>query len=67
MLEEFERTLEHHELIKVKVRVGDRESRDAIISKLCGDSGAELVQRIGNTALLYRANPESQKVLLPNR
>ncbi len=67
LLEEFERTLEHHELIKVKVRVGDREARDAIISKLCGYSGAELVQRIGNTALLYRANPERQKVLLPNR
>jgi RNA-binding protein len=65
--EEFERTLEHHELIKVKVRVGDRDARDEIIGQLCGDSGAELVQRIGNTALVYRQNPEKQKVLLPNR
>jgi RNA-binding protein len=65
--EEFERTLEHHELIKVKVRVGDREARDDVIGQLCGDSGAELVQRIGNTALVYRQNPEKQKVLLPNR
>ena len=49
--EEYERTLEHHELIKVKVRVGDREIRDEIIARLCSESGAELVQRIGNTAL----------------
>lgn len=64
---EYERTLEHHELIKVKVRVGDRAARDAIIGDLCQKSGAELVQRIGNTALLYRANPDEPKVMLPRR
>ncbi|MEJ2274286.1 MAG: ribosome assembly RNA-binding protein YhbY [Woeseiaceae bacterium] len=53
---EFESTLDHHELIKVRVRVGDRDERDAIISKLCADSSAVLVQRIGNIALLYRPN-----------
>ncbi len=67
LLEEFERTLDHHELIKVSVRVGDRKARDSIIEQLCDDSGAELVQRIGNTALVYRPNPDKQKVLLPNR
>jgi RNA-binding protein len=67
LLEEFESTLEHHELIKVKVRVGDRDARDGIINQLCADSGAELVQRIGNTALVYRPNPERQKILLPKR
>ncbi len=67
LLEEYERTLEHHELIKVKVRVGDREARDAIISSLCSGHSAELVQRIGNTALVYRRNDEKPKILLPNR
>ncbi len=65
--EEYERTLEHHELIKVKVRVGDREARDEIITRLCADSGAELVQRIGNTALVFRRNDEKPKILLPKR
>ncbi len=65
--EEYERTLEHHELIKVKVRVGDREARDEIISRLCADGGAELVQRVGNTALVYRRNAEKPKILLPKR
>ena len=56
LLAEYESTLDHHELIKVRVRVGDREARDESISKLCDDSSAQLVQRIGNVALLYRPN-----------
>ena len=60
LLREYESTLEHHELIKVRVRVGDRELRDAMIEKLCADGGAALVQRIGNVALLYRANPHKK-------
>jgi RNA-binding protein len=56
LLAEFESTLDHHELIKVRVRVGDRDERDAIIGKLCAESSAVLVQRIGNIALLYRPN-----------
>ncbi len=67
LFEEYERTIAHHELIKVKVRVGDRDARDSIIGDLCEKSGAELIQRIGNTALLFRANPEEPKVLLPKR
>ncbi len=60
LLAEYESTLDHHELIKVRVRVGDREVRDAMIEKLCQDSRATLVQRIGNVALVYRANPEKK-------
>lgn len=56
LLAEYESTLEHHELIKVRVRVGDRGARDALIEKLCTDSSAVLIQRIGNIALLYRPN-----------
>ena len=62
---EFELALQHHELIKIKVRVGDRRQRDVIVDTLCNDSGAALVQRVGNVALLYRENPERKKVRLP--
>jgi RNA-binding protein len=64
---EFESTLAHHELIKVSVRVGDRKLRDSIIAELCTSSGAELIQRVGNMALLYRENPEKKKIVIPNR
>ncbi|MDX1508965.1 MAG: ribosome assembly RNA-binding protein YhbY [Woeseiaceae bacterium] len=67
LVNEFETTLSHHELIKIKVRVGDREARDAMIGRLCDDSAATLVQRIGNVALLYRENPDKKKIQLPRR
>ena len=64
---EFESTIDHHELVKVRVRVGDRDARDAIIGELCKKSGAALVQRIGNVALVYRQNPEKQRIQLPGK
>lgn len=60
VLAEYESTLAHHELIKVKVRAGDRATRDAMIQKLCKDYYAELVQCIGNVALIYRANHDKK-------
>jgi RNA-binding protein len=65
VLNEFSSTIEHHELIKVRVRVGDRKTRDDIISELCEKGSAELVTRIGNVALVYRRNDENQKIPLP--
>lgn len=62
VLEEAEGALDHHELVKIKVRAGDRTARDEIIRRLCEATGAELVQRIGHMALVYRANPERRRV-----
>ncbi|MCG8370232.1 MAG: ribosome assembly RNA-binding protein YhbY [Proteobacteria bacterium] len=56
LLAELESTLDRHELLKVRVRTGDRDARNRIVARLCADSSAELVQRIGNVALLYRPN-----------
>lgn len=66
LMAEFESTLAHHELIKVSVRVGDRQARDALIDELCQRGSAQLVQRVGNMALLYRENPDKKKIVLPN-
>lgn len=70
VLAEYESTLDHHELIKVRVRVGDRDARDAIIDKLCTGSNAILVQRIGNVALLFRQNLKKKlekRIRVPSR
>lgn len=67
LLAEYESSLEHHELIKVSVRVGDRQARDAIIGELCTVGAADLVQRVGNIALLYRENPDKKKITLPGK
>jgi len=62
VLDEVERGLLDHELIKVKFRVGDREARDALIEELVSGSGATLVTRIGNIAVIYRPHPEQPKI-----
>jgi RNA-binding protein len=58
VLAEVEQALDHHELIKVRVNGGDRDARDAQVRTIVEETGAALVQRIGNVAVLYRANPE---------
>jgi RNA-binding protein len=66
LLQEYETTIAHHELIKVRVKVGDRIERDALVNELCAKGKAELVQRVGNMALIYRPNPDKKKIVLPN-
>lgn len=66
VVKEFESTINHHELIKVRIRTGDRDGRDEIIAKLCDDK-TSLVTRIGNVALLFRRNTEKPRVNLPRR
>ncbi len=65
LVRELDTTIAHHELIKVRVRAGDRETRDAAIEELCRRGNAVLVTRIGNVALLYRRNPDDAKIQLP--
>ena len=58
VLAELERALSDHELIKVKLAVPERDDRAAILDELVATSRAELVQKIGKMALLYRRNPK---------
>jgi RNA-binding protein len=64
--EELRLALEHHELVKLSARVGDREERDAILGELARLTGSELVHRIGNVGMFYRKSSKLQKVLLPD-
>ncbi len=65
VIAEFEQALLHHELIKCSVRIGDKESRLNCINSLLETSDAVLVQSIGNTAVVYKANPEKPQISLP--
>ena len=65
LLAELDGALEHHELVKVRVRAGDRTIRDGMIASLCEQTGAQLVQRIGHVALLYRPREEDPAITLP--
>jgi RNA-binding protein len=65
VLAELESALAHHELLKVKLRTGDRALRDEFIERIGAELGATLVQKIGYVALFYRENPEKRKIALP--
>jgi len=51
---ELERALNDHELIKIKVHCGDRELRNQLIAELLTENRAQLIQAVGNIALIYR-------------
>ena len=57
VLAEIELALNSHELIKVKIRA-ERDDRKLISEKICADTGAELIQTIGQIAVIYRLNPD---------
>ncbi|HSD70540.1 MAG TPA: ribosome assembly RNA-binding protein YhbY [Woeseiaceae bacterium] len=65
LLKEFDSTIRHHELIKVRIRAADRNDRDRLIGDLCIRGSASLVTRIGNVALLYRPDAEKPRIALP--
>lgn len=62
---EVELALEHHELLKIRVAAEDRDARDAMIGDLAERTGAALVQRIGNVAVLYRQSKDHRQIVLP--
>jgi RNA-binding protein len=63
VVEELNRALNDHELIKVKIAGEDREARTATITEIAETTGAEVVQTIGKIALLYKkAAKQNQKL-----
>jgi len=54
VINELNRALEDHELIKIKIAITDRDSRKLVLSEASSACKAEQVQEIGKTALLYR-------------
>lgn len=65
VLNEADAALTHHELVKIKVSIDDRESRGRIVTAICDRTNALLIQQLGKVATLYRRNPEQRKINLP--
>ncbi|HJN49953.1 MAG: YhbY family RNA-binding protein [Pseudomonadales bacterium] len=53
VLSEVDRALHDHELIKIKLKMGDRDSNKSTLQQLIGSLSVSVIQTIGNTALLY--------------
>jgi RNA-binding protein len=69
VIAEIERALHDHELIKIKLAVGDRDEKAAITEDICRQCEAQSIQSIGHVVLLYRKankpNPKLSNLLRP--
>ncbi|MES9833815.1 MAG: ribosome assembly RNA-binding protein YhbY [Candidatus Thiodiazotropha sp. LLP2] len=61
VINEIEISLDHHELIKVKLAGADKSDRENLSAAIVERLSAELVQIIGRVAIFYRANPNKKK------
>ena len=61
VLKEIALSLKLHELIKIRV-MAEREVRDAILNEVCTQLEALPVQHIGKILVIYKANPDANKI-----
>jgi RNA-binding protein len=66
VVNELDRALNDHELVKVSARVGERDARNEALAGLAARTSAQLVQRVGNVGVFYRRRKELPKILLPD-
>jgi RNA-binding protein len=66
IVNELDRALADHELVKVSARVGARDARNQALDTLAGRTQAELVQRIGHVGVFYRRRAKLPKILIPD-
>lgn len=60
VLKEIERSLESHELIKIRVYSDEREVRDQYLASICEQLSAAPVQHIGKLLVIWRPAPEEK-------
>ena len=67
VLDELEIAINHHELVKIKIAMDDREARKEMIKDICEKSQSENVQVIGKTVSVYRRNEKNPVIELPKQ
>ena len=65
VIAEIDSTMLKHELIKIKLRVEDRDEKQKIIEKILAFSRAEIVQVIGRVLVIYRPFEDNPDIILP--
>jgi len=58
VLGEIDRSLQAHELIKIKVHGAERDAREELMKAVCDAVGASPVQHIGTILVVWRARRE---------
>ena len=61
VVKEIDRSLNAHELIKVKLAGIERPERESLLEEICRRLDCAPVQHIGNTLILWREAPDEPK------
>lgn len=67
VLTELMNALAQHELLKIKIANDDRDERAQITEALLTHSGAQKIQSIGKTLVVFWRNHEAPKLDLPRK
>lgn len=65
MVEETKRSLQSHELIKVRIESDDGALRKQLAQELATAAEAELAGAVGKIVILYRKREEKPEIVLP--
>jgi RNA-binding protein len=65
MIKQVADALEARELFKISVLQNCEEDKDVVAEQLSAGTGAEIVQIIGNTIVLYKESVEKEQISLP--
>ncbi|WFE68066.1 ribosome assembly RNA-binding protein YhbY [Thiomicrospira sp. R3] len=65
LMAELEKTLKHHEILKVKIAAGEREDRKEVIDFIIKATRAQLVHSVGKMFVIYRARAKDPQLELP--
>lgn len=63
VMKEIARSLDSHELIKIKVASGEREQREAMLAEICATLEAAPAQHIGKTLVVYKPAKKPRLIL----
>lgn len=67
VLQEIGRSLDSHELIKIRVFNDERAVREEYMAAICEKLGAAPVQHIGKLLVVWRPGPDDGKAAKPRR
>lgn len=65
VIKETRKSLESHELIKVRIEVDEAAQRRAVAGQLAEATGSQLAGTVGKVAILYRERDEEPEIRLP--
>lgn len=65
VVDETRKSLDAHELIKVRLEADDAAARHDLAERLASAAGAQIAGSVGKIAILYRPRDEKPKIKLP--